>query len=190
MNLVIALDCSGSIGFWSWFKELEFVRLLVRKMDLPYSVTRVGLVVFHDEAAIYVNITKDGASAKRIITTLKSLRSLWEPHKRTYTHLALNLAVQMLEEAKKTRPLPSTLLLVTDGQSSFGWPSLVNHVNSLQRNTVDTYCVGVGPQADYSELRYIARNTDNVFLLKDFSELKTVTPVVVSKLCNDNRKTS
>ena len=183
VDLIILLDCSGSIGWWNWYKELTFARNLIDRFRIGATKTHVGVLAFHEKVSVAVNLTQEGWKMSTISASIKSMLPLWKPHMRTYTDVALNKAITMIEEAKQARGVPKIVVMVTDGRSSNGMESLIKPVERLKKMDAHTYCVGVGPSIDIWELRYIANKTDNVFQIKNFNQLLASLRKIASKLC-------
>ena len=184
VDLIILLDCSGSIGWWNWYKELTFARNLIDRFRIGTTKTHVGVVAFHEKVSVAVNLTQEGWKMSAISASIKSMLPLWEPYMRTYTDVALNKAITMIEEAKQARGVPKIVVMVTDGRSSNGMESLIKPVGKLKKMDVHTYCVGVGPWIDIWELRYIAKKSDHVFKIKNFDQLLKSLRKIASKLCD------
>ena len=184
IDLIVALDCSGSIAPWDLDKEIRFVEKLVEEFKVTQEQSRIGLVAFHEKAIVYVNITNGGGSKEKILSALSNITQMWKPYMRTYTDVALNQVVQMVQDAKSTQSHPKLVLLFTDGETSF-WrkPLLIKPVQFLETNQVKTFCIGVGPQINFKELWYISKRKDRVFMIQNYTELVNNIKKSSTNLC-------
>jgi len=73
MDLVVALDTSGSIGDENWKKARQFVLSLIDKLKIGENATRMAVVEFNNRATVLINLL-NGTSADRVKSVVNNFR--------------------------------------------------------------------------------------------------------------------
>ena len=172
VDLVLALDASGSVGLNNWKKEVEFAKQLISNFDISETGTHIGVTDFSQEAKPRVDLNSNaGKQVGKINETLESLKEDYQ-NGMTYTDLALKEAFKMFQNVPASRTVPKLFIVVTDGFTTWregktGMQLLDQPVKDLQGLSVTTYSVTVGNLVEDEELKLMANNIDNHVLKLD-----------------------
>ena len=177
VDLVLALDASGSIGLNDWRKEVESAKQLINNFNISETGTHIGVIDFNDAARPRVDLNSDtGKQVGKINEILESLKEDYQDGK-TYTDLALKEAFKMFQNVPASRTVSKLLIVVTDGlttprEGKTGMQMLDQPVKDLQRLSVTTYSVAVRNLVKDQELKLMANNIDDhVMELDKFDSL-------------------
>lgn len=168
MEIAFLIDSSASIGEIDYKKEKDFIKLLASSFHLSPSHSRAAIIMSSDSVSLKV-----GFDQHTDIGTFKSaVENL--PYKKGNTQIDKALEVAHSELFVKARSgLPKIAIVLTDGrQTPAPDPkSLKDASESLRRAGVRILAVGIG-DVDSSNLRLMTDSDNDVFLAKDFDDLK------------------
>lgn len=175
LDLVVAMDSSGSIGDANFRVQKNFVKNLLAGLNLAPGYTQVGLIDFNTQPSLlisFLNFTDYNTTAK-IIDNIKYLTG-----RLTYTDRALRMAnEEVLREEAGMRPVesgtPKVVLVITDGQSTDPKKTLVE-ANKIKDRGIDIISVGIGSNTNLDELIGIASSPNDQYFVDDFDRLYTI----------------
>ena len=166
-----------------WQLEVDFAEKLINKFDVSQKGTHIGVIYFGTYAFQQIDLNGlDGSSSNLIPDKMKDLKTRFVgdtyPNK-TCTHSALRMADEMFKQTPKTRKMPKTLIVVTDGSSSYGMSYLRQPIENLKGSYVIIMTVGVGlnrlPEIwlleSEKKLKYMASKDDLYFQIGNFDKL-------------------
>ena len=189
VDLVLALDASGSVKLNNWEKEVEFAKQLISNFDVSKSGTHIGVIDFSQAAKPRVDLNSNaGKQVGKINEILESLKEDYQ-NGMTYTDLALKEAFKMFQNVPASRTVPKLFIVVTDGFTTWrkgktGMQLLHQPVKDLQGSSVKTYSVAVGNQVDDEELELMANNIDDhVLKLNNFDGLLGIIKELTTVAC-------
>lgn len=148
VDLVFAMDSSGSMGRTEYIQQKRFVQHLTRKFNISPRGTHAGVIVYSDKASIKIGLNEKN-------TWIEHARAVSRiPHEKGNTRidLALRKAKEIFHPSNGGRKgIPKILMVLTDGQQTAGEegeegeiPQLDREVSSLKRMNVKTYAIGIG----------------------------------------------
>lgn len=181
VDLVFVMDDSGSVSEENFQTMLTFASDLLNSFKIGEKDTRVGLITFSSSARRIFNF--DAYSLRTQIQT--AIKETLYNAGGTNTADALQEARQMFvfNDAKRSNAL-SLAIVLTDGQSNSAVDT-VDSANNLHNADVMVFCIGIGSNLNENELRAIASNPDDKFLINanDFTTLHSKITQLTNSLC-------
>lgn len=182
-DVIFAIDQSTSIESEKNFSlELDFVVRVVKNFDVGPDETRVGAVVFSDEADRVLEL-KDEMSKVDVIQRIHDIR--WG-RGNTFMDKAF---VKMREGFSKEyggRPkqVPQIAVLVTDGVATDPYRALAE-ANKLKSQGVEIFTIGV-KSARLSQLNELSSDPDSqhVFSVDSLEALSSIVNRLSSRVCS------
>ncbi|XP_030041952.1 collagen alpha-6(VI) chain [Microcaecilia unicolor] len=178
--LVFLQDGSGSIWPQDFNKSKAFAVNITQHFQIGRNNVQVGCVQFSDVVEVeFTPVTYDDANS---ITS--AIMNMVQLKQGTKTGKALNATIPILQQAAASRPgVPIFLLVTTDGASQDD----VREPAENLRNTTNAivYCIGVGTEANQTELNLIAGNKSRVFTVGSFDGLKDIQNTVMKQMCSE-----
>ncbi|XP_030078046.1 collagen alpha-6(VI) chain-like [Microcaecilia unicolor] len=178
--LVYLQDGSGSIWPQDFNKSKAFAVNITQHFQIGRNNVQVGYVQFSDNVQIV--FTPDTYDDANSITS--AIMNMVQLKQGTKTGKALDTVIRELRKAAALRPgVPIYLIVVTDGESQ---DSVLQPAENL-RNTTNAmvYCIGVGTEANQTELHQIAGNKSRVFTIGSFDGLKDIENTVMKQMCSE-----
>ena len=179
-----------------WELEVDFAEKLIKKFDVSQKGTHMGVIYFGTYAFQQIDLNElDGSSSYLISEKMKDLKTRFvgdRYHNKTRTDLALRMADEMFKQTPKTRKKPKTLVVVTDGISSYGMNYLLQPIKNLKGSHVTIMTVGVGLnrlsgiwrlEAE-KELKYMASKDDLYFQIGKFEKLADAIKDLREYICS------
>lgn len=166
------VDSSGSLSR-EYSKEKDFVNLLAENLNISKQGSHVSVVLFSYDAELkikfsdYTNIN-DFKSAVHALPLMKSTTRIDKALKTAYD--------EMFNERNGMRVrVPKVLVLLTDGEQTKDAdavaPSKV--VQKFHDAGIKVIVVGIGRSVKPSELRSLVRAERDLYLAKNFDQLKS-----------------
>lgn len=183
VDIVFAIDASGSVGHWGFFKEKDFVNRVVRRFGISRTGTHAAVIVYSTKARVEIPFTKYNNYARFYL----AVRRL--PYYRGVTRidLALKTAAQDVfsTEGGARRNVPKILIVMTDGYQTRTTDAvpLDKAVLPLKAMGVKVYALAIGPYTKDYELRLIVEKKENVFRSNSFSGLAHVIRRLATTTC-------
>ena len=180
IDLVVALDESGSVGFRNFYIMKAFVANIISHFVVSYSATRVAVVTWSTK----VDLEFDFNEYINYEGVFKDIRARvrysggW-----TATGDALNLIRRRLfsqspQDAKKV------LLMITDGRSNRQSYNPITEARLLKESGVEIFTFGIGRRVHDPELTAIASTPikTHKFRVEKFNDLTALSHLIGSKL--------
>ena len=166
------VDSSGSLAR-HYAKEKEFVKLVARNLDVSDRGSHVAVVLFsyHSELSIKFSDYNNADGFGRAVDNLPLMKSTTRIDKALRT--AYN---EMFSERNGMRiKVPKILVLLTDGEQTRDAdavsPSQI--IQKFHDADIKVIVVGIGRGVNPAELRSLVKSQDNLYLAKDFEQLKS-----------------
>jgi len=185
VDLMFAIDGSGSIGNKNFRRVKKFIKSVVSSFDIGPKETQVGLIKFsskvHSEFDLNTYSSKNAvlAAVDRVTYTAGG----------TNTHLALDqLTTVSFTEEHGARPLkaghPRVAVVLTDGKSNSPAKTVVSALKTHSAD-ITVIAVGVGKGVDVEELEVIASDPIclHLTLLKSFTEIDALKSAIRRRSC-------
>ncbi len=129
-SICLVIDSSGSMRSGKLLEVQAAAKSFTQRQDL--SRNSIALVQFANDAKLAVPITSHLGQIERAIDQMYADGST-----------AMNLGLQVAEEALSTASSPRHILLFTDGQPT--WPSLaLSAARSIRRRGIQIVAIGTG----------------------------------------------
>ena len=185
VDLVFAIDASGSVGQWGYFQEQMFVRRVVQRFGISQSGTHVAVIEYSTRAKAEIPLTRF-YSYSRFYYALGKL-----PYKRGETRIDLALKVAAEDvfgpEGGSRSNVPKILVLMTDGSQTHrrGVIPLDKAVLPLLSKGVKVFALAIGNYPNKEELRLIVEKKDHIFKSNSFSVLLSIIDHVTTTTCRE-----
>lgn len=186
LDLVFALDTSGSIGSENFNNARRSIENIVSSLKIGPNNTRVAVIIYSTDVRLLFNLNtyRDNASLIQAIRRIPYTGGL------TNTAEAIRvLRSGVLSEALGVRPSNETTqiaIILTDGRSNL--PNVTREQAELLHNETDfkVFAVGVGDAVDLNELRYIASSSAFALQIANFSgdELQGFEDAIKQQTCS------
>ena len=198
-DVCFVIDSSGSIcendafttSCSSWKLLLSFITNVIDAFDIGYDQTRVGVVIFSDDAslAIPMNLYLNSNSLKVAVQSLNHLGG------QTNTGKALHVTrTQCFARTYGERQnVPNIAIVMTDGL-----PTVVNYNTNFEATMLKrestVLAVGITENVETRLLKDISsfpqKENQNYFTTPDFSDLRGILNVLVTETCKAPLKTT
>ena len=186
LDLVFALDTSGSIGSENFNNARRSIENIVSSLKIGPNNTRVAVIIYSTDVRLLFNLNtyRDNASLIQAIRRIPYTGGL------TNTAEAIRvLRSGVLSETLGVRPSNETTqiaIILTDGRSNL--PNVTREQAELLRNETDfkVFAVGVGDAVDLDELRHIASSSAFALQIANFSgdELQRFEDAIKQQTCS------
>ena len=183
MDIVFALDSSRSMQSNHFETQKDFIKLVAKHLHLAPRKSRVGTIVFSDEARSEISLSqfRNYDHFNNLVNKLTFRGG------RTRIDKAVEQAALMFAGANSRHvKVPRFFVLLTDGAQTVS-PDMVNlnvAVAPLRSAGVKVIAVGIGSSVSYSELVTLAHTNQDVFLVQSFDQLMTAVELVKEKICD------
>ncbi|XP_061188841.1 collagen alpha-1(XII) chain-like [Saccostrea echinata] len=182
-DVIFAIDQSTSIESEKNFSlELDFVVKVVKNFDVGLDETRVGAVVFSDEADRVLEL-KDEMSKGDVIRRIHDIK--WG-RGNTFMDKAFVKMREGFSKENGGRPkqVPQIAVLVTDGVATDPYRALAE-ANKLKSEGVEIFTIGV-KSARLSQLNELSSDPDSqhVFSVDSLEALSSIVSRLSSRVCS------
>lgn len=186
LDLIFALDTSGSIGSENFNNAKESIERIVSSLKIGPNNTRVAVITFSTDVRLLFNLNtyRDNASLIQAIRRIPYTGGL------TNTAEAIRvLRSGVLSETLGVRPSNETTqiaIILTDGRSNL--PNVTKQEAEMLHNETDfkVFAVGVGDAVDLNELKDIASSSAFALQIANFSgeELQKFEDAIRQQTCS------
>ena len=179
VDLVFVLDGTGSVGATNFERMKTFVQKMVSDFDIGPEATRVGVVVYSNEAwlAISLDAFEDARSLQDAIGGI-SYPGGWTLTGNAIAYTTIN-AFSIRSGARDG--VRKVAILFTDGIS---YDDVSDPSQNMRKAGIITYAVGIGRNLQRSQLDIIAGVPENLQVLDDFSALDNLRTTLPNQVCN------
>ena len=179
IDLVIALDESGSVGSKNFETMKRFVEEITSHFVVSYSATRVAIVTWSTRVTSEFNF-EEYINNEGVKKGIKQIRynGGWTATGDALNYIRNNLFTQSPSGAKKV------LFVLTDGQSNRQKYNPATEARHLKNSGVEIFTFGIGGNVRDSELVAIASLPTNThkFRVENFNDLSSIRHLISSKL--------
>ncbi|XP_075404010.1 collagen alpha-5(VI) chain [Tenrec ecaudatus] len=178
-DIMFLVDSSGSIGHDNHEKMKDFITNLLNKIQVGPRKTQIGLLQFSDNIREEFPLNKY-SSQQDISDVVGSMLLIG---RNTLTGHALDSTTPYFTPAKGSRPgVKKFLILITDGEAQ---DSVLEPAKRLRDQGVIIFSVGVFG-ANRTQLEEISGNSNLVFQVEKFEDLKTIESKLILRVCTAN----
>ncbi|XP_021347449.1 cartilage matrix protein-like isoform X2 [Mizuhopecten yessoensis] len=185
MDVVFLLDKSTSLQTQTNFnKELVFVNDFLDEINIDSGSAQVAVMTFSDDPKVEFHLNRYNSK----FGVKQGLLGVKYTYGNTYTDRAVKTLVDdVLTTRNGARPgVIKVVIIVTDGKSTDPY-ALADQTARLHRQSATVFAIGVGEAIDASELRMMASESDNVFMVDDLNALQNIRLQLVSRVCGNDR---
>ncbi|XP_071325050.1 collagen alpha-6(VI) chain-like [Trachinotus anak] len=181
-DIVFLVDGSSSISPQSFQEVRNFLRNIIRAVDIGPGKVRIGLAQYSDEPHQEF-LLKDHKDRKSLLNAVEKMTHRGGG---TETGKAIDfLLKQCFTEAAGSRAnqrVPQVAVVITDGEST---DSVAEPAQSLRDRGILVFAIGVG-EANEQELQSIANEPPHhfVFTIDDYPALETIRERLLQTVCN------
>merc|ERR1712117_725853 len=177
LDLVFAVDGSGSVGADGFELSKQFVGEVADRFTISASDTRVGIVQFSSSPQEELSLSQ-GEDIANIHNALNAMT-----HMNGGTSTSAAIEFTSLNLFTNDRPNAKRVMIVlTDGQSG-DFSVLSQAKAAAASHGITLMSVGVGSGIGLAELEAIADQDDYVFTMNDFNELVAAVDGFSTEVC-------
>ncbi|XP_078379184.1 uncharacterized protein LOC144662280 isoform X2 [Oculina patagonica] len=185
LDVITALDASGSVLKENWEKSVDFAAQLANQLIALNTDSRMGVIDFSAVANEAIPPSNDQTFLKQELGNLKNSYQ----NGITRTELALKKASEIFLRINRASA-KKLLIIVTDGRTTplnnmQGVELLQEPVENLKKEGVHVMAVGVGDLINNDELNFMATdpNNENVFHIDDYDKLVNIVDTISKAVC-------
>ncbi|KAK3782228.1 hypothetical protein RRG08_048688 [Elysia crispata] len=179
MDIFFLLDSSNSIWIVYYRQMLQFVRGVVKRLDIGDDFTRVGGLSFSDGYTRPPLLLNRSNSQSEVLDSINLTNMPYRTGLRTNTHLALRYVRENIEFRSG---VTKVMVVVTDGGST-EQNSTTREAQLAHDEDFNVFVVGVGHYREESGMRAIASKPNDSFIFNT-PELSNVTSILPGRVCS------
>ena len=185
-DVCFVVDDSGSIRDSdprNWGRLKNFMKLIVRRLIVGLTRTRVGVVMFSNDAFSYMKLSETSNEP----AVLRSIDEL--PYRGGNTNTSGGLYVMnhvIFQPRNGDRPAVTNIaIVITDGESTWDKHLTEPYAKEARDSGVKMITVGVTDKINMAELRKIASQPQSRTILRvgDYNKLITALDNLVGETC-------
>ncbi len=181
LDMVLAIDASGSIGSTYYEMAKTAVEKMIDNLNIGPNKVKVGIVNYSSSAILVkslINTDQDKATLKAAVRNLPYLDST------TATGDALAMANKVFF-ANPRDFTPRVTVVFTDGYSNTG-SDVYSEADLLKKQNVEIFTVGIGSDIDHNELDQIASIPASKYkkLISNYNELYAAINDITTTACS------
>lgn len=188
MDIIFAIDASGSVGRDNYEKQKDFMKILASRYDLENS-SRVAAIVFSNHASNEIQLG-EMKTAMSFATAVDKI-----PYFQAFTRIDLALRKAYDEYfSTSSNETQRLVILLTDGKQTRndfmtpGYVPILDTVQLLRSKSARIFAVGIGPSVDLTEMRMVTEQQDDIFLATEFNDLVSKADTIAKTTCAVVRK--
>lgn len=175
-DVLFLVDSSQTVSKENFQRELDFVKAVIRALNISPGKSRASVVSFGNSPAPPSIRFDDSTDVGYLLRRVDSVPYLGGPKQ---LGKALLFAARVFP---MNRPdSHKILVVVTDGEQTLG-RDLTEAVRLLHELGVILYVIGAGENADMNELGKITSQHENLFYSKTFDVLARQAPAVFGQI--------
>lgn len=182
MDLAFVIDSSSSIFPNDFVRQLEFLENLTDELEVGtlLNQSRVGVISYSDEPKLEFTLN-DYTEKKDVVSAIRRINYLSGG---TNTTAAINLAVDKIftEENGARKEADDVIVVITDGES-FSENETKAAALQARKLGIVIFAIGIGPNVNAKELRLIAGNTDHIYQVSSYEDLRSIADILINKTC-------
>ncbi|XP_031552265.1 uncharacterized protein LOC116289461 [Actinia tenebrosa] len=183
IDIVFALDASGSMTTRDFLKEKRFIQHLSRKFIISHRGTHAGVIVYSTRASIAITLKKH----RKWNQFARAVGRIPFERGDTRIDLALRKAQVIFRKSRGGRSgVPKILIVLTDGQQSQvngEVPQLDKRVLPLRKQGVKVFAIGIGRYVSTRQLRLLVEKPSHLLTARSFDTLRRHIYSIISRLC-------
>lgn len=151
LDMMLLIDCSGSMGPQGANNDPENIRLEVAKqlVEKTGESDRVAVISFGEYITLLTDFTNDKEA------TYSAINSVGNTDYETYINKALSKGFEVFDSSARENSV-KYMILLTDGKSS---DTVSNYADNASAKNITIFTVGLGSNLDEELLRDIATST-------------------------------
>ncbi len=173
LDLMLALDGSGSISETDFEIMRDFVRRLTSSFTIGPRDANVGIIQFSTTAELYIGLSDDPVGVNAAVDNMTKFGSS--------TNIAA--AIDLAQEQFVTRRagIPRVIIVLTDGLHNEAGNPIVSADRARAAGTA-VFGVAVG-SVDFDELSQISGGDQNIITVSGFGGLNTILDILLNNTC-------
>ena len=182
VDMVFVVDASTSVTEYNFLVMKDFIKDFLFNANIDDGNVRVGIIIYSTEDYLQFHLNEH----KDKLALFTAIDDIPYRYGSTNTADALNtMRTQMYTEANGDRPgVPNVAIVITDGVSNINSRRTIPEAEQARAEGIHIYAIGIG-LTDTTELEGIASKPvdENLFSVKEFSELRNLRSKVFTALC-------
>ena len=181
-EVVFVIDSSYEVTQEDYKKQKEFIKSLVRDLDLSSNRSRAALITYGDRGTL----TSRFIGLKNLDALDKSIDNASYVGGDRRIDKGLKMVARALNEAGATTT--KLVIFLTAGKQASSGGSLGDAVQPIRQFGAKTFVIAIGKKPDVQELRPLVASPENVVTVVSFKELKSQTTRVASHISENAGK--
>ena len=182
VDMVFVVDASTSVTENNFLVMKDFIKDFLFNANIDDGNVRVGIIIYSTEDYLQFHLNE----YQDKLALFTAIDDIPYRYGSTNTADALNtMRTQMYTEANGDRPgVPNVAIVITDGVSNINSRRTIPEAEQARAEGIHIYAIGIG-LTDTTELEGIASKPvdENLFSVKEFSELRNLRSKVFTALC-------
>ncbi|XP_063416774.1 uncharacterized protein LOC134699009 [Mytilus trossulus] len=180
VDIQFLLDASGSVGKINYEKQKDFVSKFGESFTIGPKNIQIGVTIFSSIIKNQFNMNK--YSVKRDL--LAAIKNITYISGKTFTDVALQYVGNhsFTKSAGDRENAANVVIVMTDGKSrDFNKTKL--EASKLHQAGIQVFVIGIGKGIQTNELRVIASDNGNVFIVDSFDALNSIQSKLKATTC-------
>ena len=166
-DVLFLIDSSYEVSQEDLVREKDFIKSLVRSLNISSDSSRAALISYGDRGSIssrFIRL-KNLTDFDRFVDNASYIGGERRIDK------AVEMATRLLNEAGAASS--KVVIFLTAGKQASSGKSLEDVVQPLRRHGTKTYVIAIGKQTDLQELKPLVISPEDVLTVQSFTELRT-----------------
>jgi Mg-chelatase subunit ChlD len=190
MDMVFVIDASGSIRENRFIDVLNYVRNVVKELEIAFDRVRVGVLTYSDGPRIRFNLNTY-QNKEDVLQAIENIE--WTQGKTNTADALRRMRIEMFNTANGDRlDVPNFAVVITDGESNVNDEKTIPEAIEARIDGIHVIAVVVGNGHQSLEIKGIASDPDeeNILNVNRFSLLNTIETRLVQAVCDDQDECS
>ena len=166
-DVLFLIDSSYEVSQEDLAREKDFIKSLVRSLNVSSDSSRAALISYGDRGSISSRFT----GLKGLTDFDRSVDNASYIGGERRIDKAVEMVTRLLNEARAASS--KVVIFLTGGKQASSGKSLEDVVQPLRRSGTKTYVIAIGKQTDLQELKPLVISPEDVVTVQSFTELST-----------------
>ena len=182
MELVFAIDASGSVRSYNFQKTLDFLEKVVKKLKIAPDMTRVAVIRYAYSPSISFNLDTHSSTS----TMIAAIQKIAYTGGSTGTAQAIKMAQNSVFNNARQN-VPKVFVLITDGYSNRMIDTVRAAIN-LKNDSTTIFTIGIGNINRYEMLAVASSpNCMHFYSLSSYNEIDAIISEIQRDACQGKK---
>lgn len=175
-DVLFVIDSSYEVSQGDYKSEKDFIKSLLRSLNMSSDSSRAALITFGDSASLVFRFT----GLQSLEDFEKSVDSASYIGGDTRIDKALKMVARVLNE--RGTASSKVVIFLTGGKQASSGGALDDAVQPLRQSNAKTFVIAIGKRPDVQELRPLVASPKDVITVVSFKDLDSQTKQVASHI--------